>query len=125
METQTLQPDVDIQDVFADEAVINYASTDNSHAFMLAEEILGRQRDQIWEDTELFEVNLSEQDGQMIMILAKGRSDYETLLLKYFINEDPDEANVLYRQPVLSIYEDDISEEMMQEEYGDKEIDNS
>lgn len=123
METQTLQPDVDIRDVFADEAVINYAVTDNSHAFMLAEEILSRQKEGIWEETQLFEVKLPEQDGQMIMILAKGRSDYETLLLKYFVNEDPDEANVLYWQPVLSIYDDDM--ERNPGLYLDIEIDNS
>ena len=123
METQTLQPDVDIRDVFADEAVINYAVTDNSHAFMLAEEILSRQKEGIWEETQLFEVKLPEQDGQMIMILAKGRSDYETLLLKYFVNEDPDEANVLYWQPVLSIYDDDM--ERNPGLYIDIEIDNS
>lgn len=122
MEKYTLQPDVDIQDVFADESVINYAVTSNTHSFMLAEEILGRQRDQIWEDTQLIEVKLPEQDGQMIMVLI-GRGKCDDFLLKYFIHEDPDEANVLYRQPVLSIYDDDM--ERNPGLYLDLEIDNS
>lgn len=123
MKKYTLQPDVDLQDVLADESVINYASTDNSHEFMMAEEVLGRQKEGIWEDTELIEVEHPEQSEQMIMLLVKGREKFDTLLLKYFAHEDPDEANVLYRQPVLDIFDDDM--ERNSGLYIDLEIDNS
>lgn len=101
MQKEQLQPDVTLQSVFTDKDVINYAQTDNAHSFDLACEILQRQAK--WENTKLVEV-IGAEDMVVLLVLESG---LEKLQLKYFVNEDPDEANILYRQPMLDIYDDD------------------
>lgn len=124
LQKETFLPEVVIEDVYADVSVINYAVTDNSHSFDLAKEILERQAETKWENTRLIEI-VGRSDMILVLVYENKLEDF---LLQFCMNEDPDEANVLSRQPVIDLdeYGELVSEfELDDEPFIDDGIDNS
>jgi hypothetical protein len=109
------QPDVDMETVIADAAIINYGVVDNINDAALAEHLLSRQQEQIWEETNIIEIAFHNV-GNRVIALVKGKSEFEDFLLKYTQHESEEEATVLSPQ------DDD---EILYGVWFDAEIDNS